>query len=1596
MSDFYIVPPRLIVGSLDRSNVVTSVNTLRGDLSFRVNPDTGLVLNINSGTFNFSIAPDFYIKKSGDIVNSNIIFQPNYGNYGLAVGSGSSDPIAGVPGALFFRTDIDVLKVYDGSTWNEIASTGTSGITATFADSRYLRLDGGNVPTAAISMGSQFLRFANLTTRSIAGTAGQVYFNTDTNKLDLYDGSNWTAVGSGITSLTPGTGITLSSNPITSFGSIGVDQSYNFNWTGSNTFSNPITFAPNQQFDASKLTIAYEVAGDLLTFNGTNWSRLAKGTANQILAVDCCGGGVNYRTLEAGAGIAISPTPNSIVIAATGASGYYPIGGGSAIGLSSLNGLGTTDQFLVIGYSGYGPNIVSSGSTHTINIPFAGIGTSGVVTGLAQTFGGVKTFEEILLGLPLNSKYGGTGYTNYNLGDLLVGAGSSFVILPKAPSSRYVLSTNSNTASGLAWTTNAGVFITSLAPTVVEAYTGDLWYNSSNGSFNILYTDEDTTQWVEIVGGNVQEILSGVSYGIPYYVPGTTTITSDNNFLNNGSSIFIGYGTGSTTPTTGALTVIGGVGISGDTNVGGVVTVSETVNVSSGGFSDLIGGFAPLSTGFRQLNVGDPVGTLVNYGGFANVGNAFIGGTTTITDTSASLSTRSGALVVFGGVGIGGSIFQSSTKASSISGVVLDNGSVRYASWAGNAITAFYGGTGYTNYAKGDILVGAGSTFIILQPGSNDQVLTVDNTASSGYKWSTVTATGGGGSAIGISTINGIGVTDQFIAFGYSGTEPNIVSSGSTHTINIPLAGNGITGLVSSTGTQYFSGVKIFTNNVGVNGTVVATTLDADTLIVDQASIGSSFQVLGDLVVGTATTGSLYFQRAYMGSIDSVEWPYISFIGTTNRPMTLNVLNDGTLAFNGTYGQLFSIQENSIDSGWIHKISDISGMPILRVHSDGVVALGEYGGSVGIGKSDPSYKLDVVGDINLSSGSNYYIDGVPISAGAGGSGIVQINGLDSTIQFLTTGTSGLDFNISSTGRTHIFNLPDASTTARGLVNTSSQTFVGQKTFTSAIVGNLTGSATTSQNVNISSALSDATHPLVFTPSLGTSSGTALSSSSTLSYNPNNNILISSGISVTALTVSTSSNSGALIVSGGVGIGGSLYTSTSSADSISGVVLSNGVVTTGTWAGNLITTYYGGTGYSTYSKGDLLVGVGSTFIKLPVGTDNYVLAADNTSASGLKWVLNSGGGGGGTGTSVYIGESPPPYSSTAGDLWYNSDNGGLNIYYVDVDTAQWVEINSFFGGVDAPANIGLGITQINGLGASAQFLYAAIGGSSVSVISAGNGHTVYIPLAGSAITGLVSGFAQTFGGVKTFQDGLISGNGLTVYGSLTLPNQPLSAIYGGTGKTSYSVGDLLVGVGSSIVPLSVGTNGYVLQSNSSSPSGVGWTYLSSVTVSETIPSPAATGDLWWNSFDGSLNVYFVDIDSTPQWVEVGNGPSQGSSGTTSVISASYFLASYGYLETVYDYGTSSGSITPNWNNGSTQKIVLNGGLTLNVPTNMQSGSTLKFIIRQDSSGNHTLSANPSLKFKGGNKTLSTSVNAIDMVKIYYDGTNYLCDLDLAYS
>lgn len=62
-----------------------------------------------------------------------------------------------------------------------------------------------------------------------------------------------------------------------------------------------------------------------------------------------------------------------------------------------------------------------------------------------------------------------------------------------------------------------------------------------------------------------------------------------------------------------------------------------------------------------------------------------------------------------------------------------------------------------------------------------------------------------------------------------------------------------------------------------------------------------------------------------------------------------------------------------------------------------------------------------------------------------GTGITAINSLTGASQTLSTGSGGSDFNISSSGTTHTFNVPDASATKRGFLSTANwSTFNGKQ------------------------------------------------------------------------------------------------------------------------------------------------------------------------------------------------------------------------------------------------------------------------------------------------------------------------------------------------------------------------------------------------------------------------------------------------------------------------------------------------------------------------------------------------------------------------
>lgn len=85
-----------------------------------------------------------------------------------------------------------------------------------------------------------------------------------------------------------------------------------------------------------------------------------------------------------------------------------------------------------------------------------------------------------------------------------------------------------------------------------------------------------------------------------------------------------------------------------------------------------------------------------------------------------------------------------------------------------------------------------------------------------------------------------------------------------------------------------------------------------------------------------------------------------------------------------------------------------------------------------------------------------------------GTGLTAINSLTNAVQTLVTGTSGTDFNISSVGSTHTFNLPTASATIRGALSaTDWSTFNGkQNAITLTTTGNSGASTFSSNTLNV--------------------------------------------------------------------------------------------------------------------------------------------------------------------------------------------------------------------------------------------------------------------------------------------------------------------------------------------------------------------------------------------------------------------------------------------------------------------------------------------------------------------------------------------------
>ena len=216
--------------------------------------------------------------------------------------------------------------------------------------------------------------------------------------------------------------------------------------------------------------------------------------------------------------------------------------------------------------------------------------------------------------------------------------------------------------------------------------------------------------------------------------------------LFGGNTVRFTNATTSTSTTTGALVVTGGVGIGGNLFVGGNLNVTGTFNasISHSSLTGLTSGddhtqYSLLSgrTGGQVLTGGTGASNTLTLRSTSNATK----GSILIDETTSSTSTTTGALVVTGGVGIGQGITIDSfvnlipvispTNPSSGQKLYIDSGdNLLKSSNSSGTITTYNPLT-----TKGDLMSHNGTTQTRTAVGIDTQIIVADSTESSGLIW---------------------------------------------------------------------------------------------------------------------------------------------------------------------------------------------------------------------------------------------------------------------------------------------------------------------------------------------------------------------------------------------------------------------------------------------------------------------------------------------------------------------------------------------------------------------------------------------------------------------------------------------------------------------------------------------------------------------------------------------------------------------------------------------------------------------------------------------------------------------------------------------
>jgi hypothetical protein len=495
-----------------------------------------------------------------------------------------------------------------------------------------------------------------------------------------------------------------------------------------------------------------------------------------------------------------------------------------------------------------------------------------------------------------------------------------------------------------------------------------------SGNVGINTTAPDRNLEINASDGNCLRLTYNDNNGSAANYTDFTLASNGNLTINSsGGTINLSNSTASTSTTTGSLVVTGGVGIGGATYIGGGLSVTGNIT-------------GTLTTS-NQSNI-TTVGTLT---GLTS------SGIVSITNTTLSNNTNTGALVILGGVGIGNNL--------NIGGTLSVTGNI-----TGTLATA-----NQSNITTVGILTGLTTSGIVSITNTTDST-----TSNNGA----LVISGGVGITGAINTINSISTT-QSVGDGF------VHNATGTNTITLKSYIN-TANTWAQFGTTTNHELRLMTNSISrlnisnsgniliINTTASTTSSNGALVVTGGVGIGGNLNTSGIVYGGRLEIPSSNWGLTHRSSNSSVEIVTYSngsnnnYIGTytshdfglaTNELNRLIVKTDGKIGINTTVPSS-QLEINASDGNCLRlTYNDSDGSALnytdLTLASNGDLSINSSGGTINLTNSTATTSkttgsLVVTGGIGISG--NMFCNGLTIDAGT--SANIVAKGSNSSLRML--------------------------------------------------------------------------------------------------------------------------------------------------------------------------------------------------------------------------------------------------------------------------------------------------------------------------------------------------------------------------------------------------------------------------------------------------------------------------------------------------------------------------------------------------------------------------------------------------------------------